>query len=531
MKNIKILIALIAIVGISIFIYYGIGKQKNDKAVSGIEVSGVKEKIYVAVEGSGEIAVINSATKQVLKRIDLSEDKNGNIVSYMPHNVQVAPNNKSVWVTANVMDKEMKMSFRIIQKVRANGGHGDEGMVAEQNSDEIIIIDPFSDTIIKRIEIGQELHLSHIALTPDSSYAITASQEKGIIYKINTATFEIEREIITKKGAGPHGLRISPDGKTAYIAMLSGKSIGILDIENFSLKDVPLKGAAVQTGITPDGKYALASVYDAKSLAVYDIASAKLNYIDLSKEAKGPVQIFPTPDSRYVYVADQGYYFNQPAGDLVYKIDLQEMKAVQAIKGGAAPHGIIVSQDGKFVYVTNLLSDDVSVIDAISEKEVARIKVGKMPNGISLWYSQGADNGALISGSENYSELAPEEKTFDFGIVSMSKGNVSHSFKIKNTGNSPIKISKIYTSCMCTEAIIVNGDSRKGPFGMPGHSGPSSKIDETVGPGQEIIIDVEVDPAAHGPQGTGPAKKIVYIENDSVINPILKLSLDINVIP
>lgn len=533
MKNIKILIALIAIIGISAFIYYESGNQENDKAVSKVEAS-VREKIYVAVEGSGEIAVINSTTKQVLKKIDLSEDKNGSIVGYMPHNVQVAPNNKSVWVTANAMDKEMKMSFRIIQRAKADGGHGDAGIVAERNSDEIIIIDPFSDTIIKRIEIGEELHLSHIALTPDSSYAIVASQKKGIIYKINTATFEIEKETITKKGAGPHGLRISPDGKTAYIAMLSGKSMGIIDIESFSLKDIPLKGVAVQTGITSDGKYALVSLYDTKSLAIYDIASAKLSYIDLPKEAKGPVQIFPAPDSRYVYIADQGYYFNRPAGDLVYKIDLQEMKVVQAIKSGAAPHGVVVSRNGKFVYVTNLLSDDISVIDVIRGEEVAKIKVGKMPNGISLWYLQEADNGALISGissNGNYSELAPEEKTFDFGVVSMSKGNVNHSFKIKNTGNSSIKISKIYTSCMCTEATIVNGKSRKGPFGMPGHLGLSSKINETVNSGQEIIIEVEVNPAAHGPQGTGPAEKIVYIENDSAINPILKLSLDINVVP
>ena len=78
----------------------------------------------------------------------------------------------------------------------------------------------------------------------------------------------------------------------------------------------------MQTGWTADGKYALASVYDAKSLAVYDIASKKLSYVDLPKEAKGPVQIYPSPDSKYVYVADQGYYFNQPNSDLVYKIDL-----------------------------------------------------------------------------------------------------------------------------------------------------------------------------------------------------------------
>ncbi|MEK7569148.1 MAG: beta-propeller fold lactonase family protein [Patescibacteria group bacterium] len=518
MKNIKIVIALVAIVGIGVLIYFGNGE--NDKGVLGIN-----GKAYVAVEGSGEIAVIDTVTKQVLKRIDLSEDKNGMTVGYMPHNVQVAPDNKSVWVTANAMDEEIRMSFRIIQIARADTGHGDEGVIAEKSNDEVIVIDPFSDAIVKRIEIGQDLHLSHVALTPDSAYAVVASQEKGIMYKINTASFEVEKEVATKKGGGPHGLRISPDGKTAYIAMLGGKSLGVLDIASFSLKDILLKGAAVQTGVTPDGKYALASVYDAKSLAVYDIASAKLSYIDLPKEAKGPVQIYPTPDSRFVFVADQGFYFDQPVGDTVYKIDLQEMKLAQAIKGGSAPHGVVVSKDGRFAYITNLQSDDVSVIDTEAGKEITKIKVGKMPNGISLWYGDSS-----ISGKGNYSELVSVEKSFDFGTVSMVKGKVSHSFKIKNMGSTQIKIVKVYTSCMCTEATIVNGISRKGPFGMPGHGGLSS-IGETVKAGQEISIEVEVDPAAHGPQGTGPAKKVVYIETDSAITPTLKLELDINVTP
>ena len=141
----------------------------------------------------------------------------------------------------------------------------------------------------------------------------------------------------------------------------------------------------MQTGVTPDGKYALASVYEAKSLAVYDIASGTLRYVDLPKEAKGPVQIYPTPDSRFVFVADQGYYFDQPTGNLVYKIDLKEMKVVQTISAGSAPHGVVVSKDGALVYATNLLSDDVSVIDIKMGREVKRIKVGDMPNGISIW--------------------------------------------------------------------------------------------------------------------------------------------------
>lgn len=125
---------------------------------------------------------------------------------------------------------------------------------------------------------------------------------------------------------------------------------------------VPLKGKAIQTGITPDGKYALASVYYKPSLAVYEISSAKLSYVDLPEDALGLVQIYPTPDSRFVYAADQGYFFNQYVGKYVYKIDLKGMKVVQTIKSGSAPHGVVVSRDGKFVYVTNSLSNNLSII-------------------------------------------------------------------------------------------------------------------------------------------------------------------------
>src|SRR3989344_3920143 len=296
----KIIIGLIALAALAggIFLLSGKSEKASKKSETKIE-----DKIYVAVEEAGEIAVISAKDRAVIKRIDLSSDMGGKKIGFMPHNVQVAPDNKTVWVTANAMDMNKdRVSFFRIQKVSADEGHDEEGGM--KANDEIVVIDPLTDKIIKRIEMGTGLHLSHISLTQNSNYAIAASQTKGIVYKINAKTYEVEKEISTEKGAEPHGLRISPDGKTAYIAMLKGKSIGVLDVEKMSLSYVPLKGAAVQTGVTADGKYALASVYDAKSLAVYDITSKKLSYVDLPKEAKGPVQIYPTPDSRFVYVAD-----------------------------------------------------------------------------------------------------------------------------------------------------------------------------------------------------------------------------------
>ena len=514
-KQTKIILAVLSLIIIG-GIFWALSPSKKTQ-------SKINEKVYVAVEGSGEVVAINAKTKEVIKRIDLTEEINGKKISYMPHNLQVAPDNKSVWVTGNAMEMSGGgMSLKLIKTANADEGHGEAEAKA---GDQVIVIDPLTDKITRRIELGQGLHLSHVALTPDSAYAIAAAQEKGIIYKINALSFEVEKQIETKKDGGPHGLRISADGKTAYIAMLKGKSLGILDIESMNLKDILLKGAAVQTGVTANGKYALASIYDAKSLAVYDIEAKNLSYVDLPAEAKGPVQIYPTPDSRFVYVADQGYYFNQPVGDLVYKIDLQEMKIAGALKAGKAPHGVAVSKDGKFVYITNLLSGDVSVIDSATDKEVAKIKVGQEPNGISVWHG---DN-LPVSETKNGS-LSAERDSFDFGAVSMAKGKVSHQFKIKNIGAGPVIITRVYTSCMCTEATLKTAKVSKGPFGMPGHGGGNSYANMTLEPGEEIMVEAMVDPAAHGPQGVGPAKKVVYIETDSSDTP-LKLMIDINVTP
>jgi len=533
MKKIIIGLVVLAALAGGIFLLSGKSKEASKNSEAKIE-----DKIYVAIEEVGEIAVISVKDRNVIKRIDLSSDiggsprfgEAGTKIGFMPHNVQVAPDNKSVWVTANAMEMTKdKVSFNVIPKVRADEGHGEETEI--KINDEIIVINPLTDEIIRRIEMGTDLHLSHIALTADSNYAIAAAQSKGIVYKINAKTYEVEKEINTEKGGEPHGLRISPDGQTAYIAMLKGKSIGVLDIEKMTLSYVPLKGAAVQTGVTPDGRYALASVYDAKSLAVYDIASKKLSYVDLPQEAKGPVQIYPTPDSRFVYVADQGYYFNQPNSDLVYKIDLEKMKVSETIKGGTAPHGVAVSKDGKFAYVSNLLSDDLSVIDTALGKEMAKIKVGKMPNGVSLFYG----GGFVLPVSENEKgNLTAEETEFDFGMVPMYGGKVKHNFTLKNNGQGSVKISKIYTSCMCTEATLVIDKSSKrlaslkaGPFGMPGHGGLITFANQEIAAGESAMMEVEVDPAAHGPQGTGPAKKAVYIETDD--SQKIQLMMDINV--
>lgn len=110
--------------------------------------------------------------------------------------------------------------------------------------------------------------------------------------------------------------------------------------------------------------------------------------------------------------------------------------------------------------------------------------------------------------------LSAEETSFDFGTISMAAGKVEHAFKIKNASSEPLVIEKIYTSCMCTTAALVVGGKRFGPYGMPGH-GFIPKINEKMDAGEEAIIEVVFDPAAHGPAGVGRIQRTITIENNA----------------
>lgn len=146
--------------------------------------------------------------------------------------------------------------------------------------------------------------------------------------------------------------------------------------------------------------------------------------------------------------------------------------------------------------------------------------------GVIVWIARPdsqTGNTAPLPLSSNLNEtLEAEETNFDFGSISMAAGKVSHSFKIKNIGSGPVNVEKLYTSCMCTTAtLMMNGPSinlgqgeKFGPYGMPGH-GFIPKINEAIGAGEEAIVEVTFDPAAHGPAGVGRIQRVVTIENNA----------------
>lgn len=110
--------------------------------------------------------------------------------------------------------------------------------------------------------------------------------------------------------------------------------------------------------------------------------------------------------------------------------------------------------------------------------------------------------------------LQARETDYDFGSISMAAGKVTHRYWFRNENTAPVLIRRIYTSCMCTTATFVRGMKVINSYGMLGH-GPLPAVNQSLNPGEAAFVDVVFDPAAHGPAGLGPTRRVVTIESDA----------------
>ncbi|HDZ54119.1 MAG TPA: DUF1573 domain-containing protein [Candidatus Nealsonbacteria bacterium] len=123
-------------------------------------------------------------------------------------------------------------------------------------------------------------------------------------------------------------------------------------------------------------------------------------------------------------------------------------------------------------------------------------------------------------------EVNPLE--YDAGTISMAAGLIKHIYEIRNNGDSDLKIEDIRTSCMCTTAILKTGDKESPKFGM--HNNPKF-WSQKIAPGEIGFLEVTFDPAFHGPQGTGPVIRAIYLSTSDPDNQKIEIRLLVNVIP
>ena len=125
-------------------------------------------------------------------------------------------------------------------------------------------------------------------------------------------------------------------------------------------------------------------------------------------------------------------------------------------------------------------------------------------------------------------KLETPETSFDFKSIPFSGGDAIHEFKIKNTGDKPLSIANMATSCHCTKVFFKNSAGESPKFEMKG-SAPSSWVG-ILNSGEEGQVVSDFDPTFHGPQGVGPISRIVSFETNDPDHPYVELSFSGNVV-
>ncbi|MDO8769190.1 MAG: cytochrome D1 domain-containing protein [Burkholderiaceae bacterium] len=319
------------------------------------------DKVYVANEGADTVSVLDAASFKTLSNVRVGK---------MPHNVQVSPDGKLVWVTNNGEPDQAG-------DVPAHKGMGKGDHDAMGKPGAVWAIDTRSDEVVAKVPVG--MHPAHVVVSPDGRFAYVTNGGDNTVSVIDTSAQRLVATIPV--GQFPHGLRFSPDGKQVYVANLKGGTVSVIDtVSQKEVAQVPTGKGPAQVGFTPDGRLAFVSLSEENAVAVIDPATRKV----IRKVPVGsvPIQLYATPDSRTLLVANQGT--RKKPSRTVSMIDLESFKVAKTVVTGAGAHGVVVDREGRYAYVTNTYANSVSVVDVKDRKIVKTVPVGKGPNGISV---------------------------------------------------------------------------------------------------------------------------------------------------
>lgn len=294
--------------------------------------TAVTGAVWVANEGSSSLSVIDAGSNEVVATLT-------GIAS--PHNVH-AGDGETIWATS---------------------GSGD-ALLLETHYD-----------LHWRGRVGR--HPAHVVHVPGGD--VFVSDESGDAVTVFSGPARTRTTIPV--GDAPHGLRPSPDGRHVLVANRGSGTVSLIDVgRRRSVVTIPVGREPVQVAFAPDGRTAYVTLRGENAVAAVDLDRRRVT--GRARVGRGPIQLAVTGDGRMLVVANQGTA-SRP-GRTVSLVATTGFREVARIVAGAGPHGVALDPSGRRAYVTNTFAGTVSVLDLERRLEVAEIRTGRAPNGITF---------------------------------------------------------------------------------------------------------------------------------------------------
>jgi YVTN family beta-propeller protein len=333
----------------------------------------------------------------------------------------------SRWIVGSL--GAMALGAWFVAHAVAAGGNG-KVVIVQTNSagDNVHVIDPATNKVVGTIE-GIEVNHG-AAVAPDGSRIYISDEAMSTLDIVDGKTLKVSKRV--PLSGHPNNLAVGRDGRRVYVGIIQAPGgVDVIDTATMQrVKTLPTQGTIHNAYVTPDGKFVVAGSIAGKTINVFDTATESPAWtLELDLGIR-PMTFSSNPDGSTKWVFAQLTGFNGfavvdfathkeinriknpdlppgrstvPEGsdpshgmavtpdqktlvvcsrlnNALYSYSLPDLKVTgTTFLGGKGAAWVTLTPDGKKAYVANPVTDDVSVVDLGTMKEVALIPVGYVP--------------------------------------------------------------------------------------------------------------------------------------------------------
>jgi PQQ-dependent catabolism-associated beta-propeller protein len=283
-----------------------------------------------------------------------------------------------------VLNPDLSVKTRIDTSRRPRDMHFNKDhtllYVACGDDDAIDVIDVASLEVVDSIPTGPSPEM--FQFSPDETAIYVSNEEDSVMEMIDLATKTVADRIPT--GAEPEGVINSVDGKYVFVTSEVADMVHVVD----SAKKAVVKNILVGTRprrfvVTPDGS----------ELWVSDELSSEVHVIDIASLAVKDDLTFVPPGFRPEDVTPVGMTITKDGSKVLITlgranhlaiVDAKTREVLQYALVGSRAWDVDLTSDEKTAYVTNGLSDDITVVDMASMAPVQSLAVGRTPHSVRV---------------------------------------------------------------------------------------------------------------------------------------------------
>ncbi|MFF1258442.1 MULTISPECIES: hypothetical protein [unclassified Streptomyces] len=305
-------------------------------------VKDFPSRVYVPNTESDTVSVIDPRTYKVIETIP---------VGRQPQHVVPSWDMKTLWVNndkGNTLTPIDPKTGKVGRTVDVHDPYnlyftpdGKYSIVMASLDRELVFRDAHTMKTVKTVPVSC-YGVNHADFSADGRYFIVSCEFSGELLKVDTAKMKVVgQERLPFKGAMPQDVKISPDGKTFYIADMVANGMWVLDGKNFT---------------TPE----------------------------LLPTGKGTHGLYVSRDSREMYISNRG------EGTIsIFDFAKKKLTDKWRLPDGGSPDMGGVSSDGKVLWLSGRYDSEVYAIDTRTGKQIARIPVGDGPHGLAVYPQPG----------------------------------------------------------------------------------------------------------------------------------------------